>query len=58
MKVNDNGTVRMKVGPVIDTYNIWRITPFIQATDQGHGGECNMRTSKRQRKQAKHTELS
>jgi len=29
-KVNNNGTVRLKVNNVIDTYNIRRLQPFIE----------------------------
>ena len=50
MKVNDNGTVRLKVNAVEDTYNIRRIIPYHTAPDPDHGGECNMRTSKKKRK--------
>jgi len=49
-QVNDNGTVRLKVNSVEDTYNIRRIIPFHAAPDPDHGGECNMRTSKKRRK--------
>ena len=51
LKVNDNGTVRMKVKNVEDTYNIRRITPYLGTEDIGHGGECSMRNSKRKRRQ-------
>jgi len=50
MKVNDNGTVRLKVNAVEDTYNIRRIIPYHTAPDPDHGGECNMRTAKNKRK--------
>jgi hypothetical protein len=50
MKVNDNGTVRLKVNAVEDTYNIRRIIPYHMAPDPDHGGECNMRTAKNKRK--------
>jgi transposase InsO family protein len=49
-QVNDNGTVRLKVNSVEDTYNIRRIIPFHAAPDPDHGGECNMRTAKNKRK--------
>ena len=49
-KVNDNGTVRMIVNNVEDTYNIRRLTPYIGPNDIDHGGECSMRTSKRKRR--------
>ena len=42
LQVNDNGTVRMKVGATIDTYNIRRLTPYTDSTDPNHGGECSM----------------
>ena len=50
LKVNDNGTVRLKVKNVEDTYNIRRLTPFLDADAIGHGGECSMRISKAKRK--------
>ena len=50
MQVNDNGTVRLKVNAVEDTYNIRRIIPYHTSPDPDHGGECNMRTSKKRRK--------
>ena len=50
LKVNDNGTVRLKVGAVEDTYNIHRLTPYTSATDSNHGGECSMRTRKSTRR--------
>ena len=50
MQVNDNGTVRLKVNAVEDTYNIRRIIPYHTAPDPDHGGECNMRTAKNKRK--------
>ena len=50
LQINDNGTVRMKVNNVEDTYNIRRITPYIDPDDINHGGECSMRTTRRKRK--------
>jgi transposase InsO family protein len=50
MQVNDNGTVRLKVNAVEDTYNIRRIIPYHTSPDPDHGGECSMRTSKKRRK--------
>ena len=50
IQVNDNGTVRLKVNAVEDTYNIRRIIPYHTAPDPDHGGECNMRTAKNKRK--------
>jgi transposase InsO family protein len=50
LKVNDNGTVRMKVKNVEDTYNIRRLTPCLETDNIGHGGECSMRTSKLKRR--------
>ena len=46
MKVNDNGTVRVEVKNVTDTYNIRRIKPYISAADQDHGGGCNMQLTR------------
>ena len=46
LQVNDNGTVRLKVGAVKDTVNIRRLTPYTSAPTKAdtvnHGGECNM----------------
>jgi len=50
LKVNDNGTVRLMVKSVVDTYNLRRLVPYHSETDLDHGGECNMRTSKKRRK--------
>ena len=50
LKVYDNGTVRLKVKNVVDTYNIRRLTPYITSDTIDHGGECNMRTSRKRRK--------
>jgi hypothetical protein len=50
LKVNTNGTVRLRVGSVTDTINIRRIEPYkATATASIHGGECNMRLSKTKR---------
>jgi len=46
-QINDNGTVRLRVKSVEDTYNIRRLVPYHSATDLDHGGECNMRTSRK-----------
>ena len=50
LKINDNGTVRMMVKNVEDTYNIRRLTPYIGPDDIVHGGECSMRTSRAKRR--------
>ena len=50
LEVRDNGTVRLKVNSVTDTYNIRRLVPFITENGINYGGECNMRTSKKRRK--------
>jgi len=47
LKVYDNGTVRLKVGAVEDTYNIRRLTPYNTADALDHGGECSMPTLRR-----------
>jgi len=47
--VNDNGTARLKVGAVEDTYNIRRLTPYTSAPDSNHGGECSMQINKLKR---------
>jgi len=50
LQVNDNGTVRFMVKSVVDTYNIRRLVPYHSETDINHGGECNMRLSRKRRK--------
>ena len=50
LQVNDNGTVRMKVKNVEDTYNIRRLTPYIGPETIDHGGECSMRTARAKRR--------
>jgi transposase InsO family protein len=50
LQVNDNGTVRLKVKAVVDTYNIRRLLPYHATNNPNHGGGCNMRTSKKRRK--------
>ena len=50
LQINDNGTVRMMVKNVEDTYNIRRLTPYIGPDDIVHGGECSMRTSRAKRR--------
>ena len=51
LQVNDNGTVRLKVGAVKDTINIRRLTPFTSAPTTAdtidHGGECSMQSTPR-----------
>jgi hypothetical protein len=50
LKVNDNGTVRLMVKSVTDTYNIRRLLPYHETDHSNHGRGCNMRTSKKRRK--------
>ena len=50
LEIYDNGTVRLMVNSVVDTYNIRRLVPYHSRTDLNHGGGCNMRISKRRRK--------
>jgi hypothetical protein len=50
LKVNNNGTVCLKVKSVTDTYNIRRMLPYHKTDHSNHGGECSMRTSKKRRK--------
>jgi transposase InsO family protein len=52
LKVNDNGTVRLKVNNVEDTYNIRRLAPYLGTDNIDHGGECSMRTSRAKRRLA------
>ena len=51
LQVYDNGTVRLKVGAVEDTYNIRRLTPYTTADASYHGGECSMPTVRRSSRQ-------
>ena len=50
LKVNDNGTVCLKVGAAEDNYNIHWLTPYTSVTDSNHGGECSMQTRKSTRR--------
>ena len=50
LQVNTNGTVRLRVGAVTDTFNIRRLEPYTATTASIHGGECNMRLSKKRRR--------
>jgi len=60
-QVNNNGTVKLQMGSLIDTVNIRRIEPT--SLDTIHGGRCNRQsmrvktkvqsTDKRQSKRAK-----
>ena len=51
LRVNDNGTVRLQVKAVADEYNIRRLYPYYSAADLDHGGECNMRNSRKRRRE-------
>ena len=51
LKVNDNGTICLRVGAVEDNVNIRRLTPYTQANAINHGGECSMHTFKTSRRQ-------
>ncbi len=50
LQINENGTVRLKVKNVEDTYNIRRLTPYLEPNTITHGGECSMRTSRAKRR--------
>ena len=50
LHVGKNGTVRLQIGAVLDTVNIRRLEPYKEAPSSIHGGECNMRQSKKRRK--------
>ena len=50
LKVNENGTVRLMVKSVEDSYNYRRLEPFHSETDPDHGGVCNMRNSRKRRR--------
>jgi hypothetical protein len=49
LKLNNNGTVRLKVGAVTDTYNVRRLTPYTEPKPFNHGGKCNMRITRSRR---------
>jgi hypothetical protein len=50
LKVNTNGTVRLRVGSVTtDMVNIPQIGPYKEVPDSIHGGECYMQLSKKKR---------
>ena len=49
-EVFQNGTVRITKGAVTETVNIRRLQPYKRSLSILHGGECNMRRSKRLRK--------
>jgi hypothetical protein len=50
LKVNENGTVRLMVKSVEDSYNVRRLEPYHSETDPDHGGVCNMRNSRKRRR--------
>lgn len=50
LQVNTNGTVRLQMGAITDTINIRRIDPYKAAPDSIRGGECNMRQSRKNRR--------
>jgi len=52
LHVGKNGTVRLQIGAIIDTVNIRRIEPYKEPPASIHGGECNMRQSKKKRKRS------
>lgn len=49
LHVGKNGTVRLQIGAIFDTINIRRIEPYVEAPSSIHGGECNMRQSRKRR---------
>ena len=49
LKVNRNGTARLRVGSVTDTINIQRIEPYKEMTGSIHGGDRDMQLSKKRR---------
>ena len=46
LQVCDNGTVRLHVNGVTDSYNIRRLAPFIEVSKSNYGGECSLRQSR------------
>jgi hypothetical protein len=53
LEVFMNGTVRLQKGAVIETVNIRRLVPY-KPPSSTHGGECNMRLSKKKRRRVSH----
>jgi hypothetical protein len=51
-KINDNGTVHLKVNNTEDTYNIPQLTLYLGTESIDHGGECSMGTSRAKRKRS------
>ena len=50
VEVKTNGTVRLRIGAVVDSVNIRRLVPYRSTANTSRGGECNMRRSKKQRR--------
>ena len=50
LKVHTNGTIRLQMGTITDAVNIRRIEPVMTTPGSSHGGEWNMRMSRRRRK--------
>jgi hypothetical protein len=57
LKVNNNGTVHLKVGAVTDTYNVRRLTPYTEPKPFNHGGKCNMQIARSRRTSEPASEL-
>ena len=49
VEVKTNGTVRLRIGAVVDSVNIRRLVPYRSTTNTKRGGECNMRRTKKRR---------
>ena len=50
VEVKTNGTVRLRMGAVVDSVHIRRLIPYRTAANTSRGGECNMRRSKKRRR--------
>ena len=42
IKLNDNGTVCLKIGAVEELINLQKLMPYFPANAPNHGGECSM----------------
>ena len=48
--VNNNGTLKLCIGALTNTYNIRQLMPFHKPLPSNYGGVCNMQQSKKRRK--------
>jgi hypothetical protein len=50
IKVNDNGTVCLKIGAVEEMINLRRLTPYFPANAPDHGGGMQYATNEKRQK--------